>query len=205
LSSTEDRVIRLAEEDARRILMRASELDAQKSGSMTAEELRDIASEAGISTESFLQALRDMRAPVPTTQFSSAPGKRPFWKRFIAERSPSASDTRPSVLRSLVAIVAGGVLGITGIMTHGFDSGAFAGFLAMIFGSVHLVSYHRHKGSNETFQLELLALWMSYVAWFAMVTQDDEAILLGFVWLALAVLGGIVVALSGRPATREED
>jgi len=204
--ATEERVARLGEEDARRILMRASKLDAQRSGTMTPEELRDIAAEAGISNESFVQALRDVTRGKLETIEHNRPVKRPFYKRFFGTAPlDRAEPVKPSLLRSIAGVVVGGLIGVSAGFVNGFDAGAFAGFLVLILGSLHLVSYHRHNGSNESFQLELLSLWMGYTAMFGMITQDDAAIVFAFGWLAFASLGGVAIAMSRRMVIADEE
>lgn len=49
--------------EARRIIARAAEIDAQRSQSLDATALREIAAEAGISTAAVDQAIREHLAP----------------------------------------------------------------------------------------------------------------------------------------------
>jgi hypothetical protein len=65
---------RLPEEAARRLLQRASELEAARNTSLSVAELREAASEAGITAAAFDQALAELQASqassavVPTTR-----------------------------------------------------------------------------------------------------------------------------------------
>lgn len=55
----------LSEDAAHRLLARAVELDAHRAGSLSIEQLRDVARDAGISPRAFEDALREARASTP--------------------------------------------------------------------------------------------------------------------------------------------
>jgi hypothetical protein len=204
LPTADERVGRLTDEDARRILMRASELDAKRSTTVTPEELREIAGEAGISSESFLAALRDVsRGQVSEPRENPFSGTGPFYKRFFGSRARnSEAGPRPSMVRSIVAVGAGLLLGVTGSL---LGPGAFAGAIAMVIGSVHLASYHRHRGSHEAFQLEMVSLWLSFMASFTLASRDDAAILFVVLWLVLSAVGGITIVMGGGRTQRDDE
>ena len=52
----------ISEEDAHRLLARAAELDARQGASVPIAQLREVAREAGIAPEAFLQALTELEA-----------------------------------------------------------------------------------------------------------------------------------------------
>ena len=56
-----DETERLTDEAARRLLVRASELDAARPAQMSVAELRDVAREAGIRASAFEEALAELR------------------------------------------------------------------------------------------------------------------------------------------------
>jgi hypothetical protein len=74
---------RLPEEAARRVLERASELEAGRSAELSVAELREAAREAGIAPVAFEQALAEYRAADPASLVEAAPspGRRlaRFW------------------------------------------------------------------------------------------------------------------------------
>src|SRR4051812_17795631 len=61
----------VAEDAAHRLLARAVELDAHRSGSLSIDQLRDVARDAGISPRAFEDALAEMRAGEPKRSWRS--------------------------------------------------------------------------------------------------------------------------------------
>jgi hypothetical protein len=74
---------RLPEEAARRLLERASQLEAARSGEPSVAELREAAREAGIPPAAFEQALAEFRGTDPSPPVAPAPAGRlrlaSFW------------------------------------------------------------------------------------------------------------------------------
>jgi hypothetical protein len=68
--------VRFADDAARQLLARAIELDAKRSSEMSVAQLRDVATEAGISRSSFDAALSEMQHPAPPV-----PGRTPRQRR----------------------------------------------------------------------------------------------------------------------------
>jgi hypothetical protein len=68
----------LGEEAVRRLLARASELEAARSTQLSVAELRDIAREVGIAPRSFEQALTELRnrSPHPDAEAGSLAAKK---------------------------------------------------------------------------------------------------------------------------------
>jgi hypothetical protein len=64
---------RLPEEAARRLLARASELEAKRSSELTVAELREAAREAGIAPGAFEQALAELRSRQSVALTAGAP------------------------------------------------------------------------------------------------------------------------------------
>ena len=64
---------RLPEEAARRLLTRASELEAARGAELSVAELREAAREAGIAPGAFEQALAELRARDPAAAAGPAP------------------------------------------------------------------------------------------------------------------------------------
>ena len=66
---------RLPEEAARRLLTRASELEAARGAELSVAELREAAREAGIAPGAFEQALAELRAHNPAAVATPAPSR----------------------------------------------------------------------------------------------------------------------------------
>ena len=73
---------RLPEEAARRLLARASELEAARVSELSVAELREAAREAGIAPSAFEQALAELRARNPSTAVRPAPTRLQRLARF---------------------------------------------------------------------------------------------------------------------------
>jgi hypothetical protein len=73
---------RLPEEAARRLLERASQLEAARSTELSVAELREAAREAGITPDAFEQALAELRARDSAAAARPAPTRRPGLARF---------------------------------------------------------------------------------------------------------------------------
>jgi hypothetical protein len=84
-----DETERLTDEAARRLLVRASELDAARPPQISVAELRDVAREAGIRPSAFEEALAELRdgAKPAVAEPTPVPRKRTraFW---IAAAAP---------------------------------------------------------------------------------------------------------------------
>ena len=73
---------RLPEEAARRLLARASELEAARGAELSVAELRDAAREAGIAPSAFEQALAELRARGPAATAGPVASRVPRLARF---------------------------------------------------------------------------------------------------------------------------
>jgi hypothetical protein len=74
---------KLTEEAARRVLVRASQIEAARTPQMSVAELRAVASEAGITPSAVDQALTELRANVQSESTKTIPSRRTkkalFW------------------------------------------------------------------------------------------------------------------------------
>jgi hypothetical protein len=73
---------RLSEEAARRLLERATELEAARSAGLSVAELREAAREAGITPDAFEQALTEFRGADPSSLMVPPPAGRWRLARF---------------------------------------------------------------------------------------------------------------------------
>ena len=77
---------RLPEEAARRLLERATELEAARSAELSVAELREVAREAGITPGAFEQALAEFRGTDPSSRVAAVPA----WQRRLVRLWPAA-------------------------------------------------------------------------------------------------------------------
>ncbi len=79
---------RMPEDAARRLLARASELEAARGAELSVAELREAAREAGIAPGAFDQALAELRSRDPAAR--AAAGPAPTRMRRVARFWPAA-------------------------------------------------------------------------------------------------------------------
>jgi hypothetical protein len=171
----------VSDDVARRILETAAEIDKGRSeaedhcedAQLTIAELREAATEAGISKEAFEAALEKVNATE-----ASAPITRPGWL---------------SGLRSVVAWSGsvGGAIGLsTGVITRFllFGSPATAVSFAVASGAtVYLALRHRQGSRLGWFVLGAIALWLYLLAGFVVGAELPRSSLPGL----LTVIGGM--------------
>lgn len=99
----------LTEETARRVLARAAELDGSSAGSLSVEQLRQIASEVGINRQSLDAALRELREN-PSSVARSADGSPsasvPAWVRICMTGVPDRRIARGYYWLFLAGLIA---------------------------------------------------------------------------------------------------
>ncbi len=81
LSRETDESLKLSDEKARRLLMRAAELDGAADSSLSLVQMRQIATEAGISSRSFDAALEDLTALTSSGDSASSLDEDSFVRR----------------------------------------------------------------------------------------------------------------------------
>jgi hypothetical protein len=94
---------RLAEKDVRRVLQRAIELDALRGNEITVEELKRVAAELNISSESVTRALAELAEP-PSTP------KRGKWRDYLKAGIRAAGI-------AIVSFIVGNVTGQNDVMS----------------------------------------------------------------------------------------
>jgi len=107
--TSESELARLSEDTAHRLLARAIELDQSRGSETTVTELRDIAREAGISTQAFDAAFRELSAQTHAgdARPSPAPPRNFFgrlWHR-LRGNSTSAPTIGDAVVSNAIAAV----------------------------------------------------------------------------------------------------
>ena len=195
-----DKPVRITASQISIILQRAAEIDA-KGDSMSVEELRRIAAEAGIDPGATNRAIQEIMAgeePDPHLVSTESPGV------------PARKSTSPSTPR----ILAGGAIGTAMGFLAAFAGGGAAstawpmlGWLG--FGGTVLYLVARavecmKRGAQLDFQLQNLALWFG-VSVGALATDllwaDDILTVAILVWFLTSVLGGLLV----RFGPKDED
>lgn len=96
---------RLPEEAARRLLERASELEAARGAELSIAELREAAREAGITPGAFEQALAEYRGTDPSSPGAAALAPRRRMARFWPAALVLATLLSYLVLRLLVPAI----------------------------------------------------------------------------------------------------
>jgi hypothetical protein len=203
------REIRISEADVRRILDRAIQLDSIRTNEVTLAELQRVADEVGISSDALTRAVEEYSRGNATTPVVALPaqprvtGWRGFWQR----------NARPLIITAV-----GTIAGLLAAAT-GEDEAALLTFFASIAASLVLAITHRirrndaivagttpqelHEAHRQgwSFQVDLLALWVPFSVFGAML--DEEIFLVGSVaWLIAAIVGmGIVQLLPSKPAS----
>ena len=195
-----DKPVQISGSQVSLILQRAAEIDA-KGDTMTVEELRRIAAEAGIDAGATNRAIREIMTgeePDPQPESTESPGV------------PAKRSTSPSTPR----ILAGGAIGTAMGFLAAFAGGGAAstvwpmlgwlGFGGTILYLVARAVESMKRGAQLDFQLQNLVLWFG-VSVGALATDllwADEILTVAIlVWFLTSVLGGLLV----RFGPKDED
>jgi hypothetical protein len=189
---------RLSEADARRLLERAIQLDAARSGETSVSELRRVAQELNVSPAAFAEALRELENKAVTAPFTpplngpaastspALPGKRSWWRTFaigVAGFLMGASPLAPVPPWNF----ANGI----GFARPLLDPGS----ILLLAASVYLMTYHRRRGTASDFQRDLLALWgaVGVGSFLAGSLWTPALYVLAFGWLGYSAIGGYFI------------
>ena len=194
-----DSTVRLPAAQVTRILQRAAELDA-RSDTLSLDELRHIAAEAGIAPSATDTAIRElMNKPESASDALPTPA---------AAAAPSvAAGARPSP--SPLRVVVGGAVG----MAMGFFTAvpAVVGATAFGGGILYLVTrviQSMKRGAVLDFQLQNFALWFGILFGSIAIRSRPNGEEVAFVvawWIVSSVVGGLLVRFGPREEAREED
>ena len=211
-----DQPTRFSDAQVAHILKRAAEIDA-RGDSMSAEDLRAIAAEAGIdpkATEAAIEELLAAEEGAPET--SPEPGSS------VVERSPQVPATTTG-LSLPWRIAAGGAVGAACGFIYGLPVGGiligdwplFTGNMVIGLGTVTLYLIARavmsmKRGDQSGFQFENLAVWTGA----ALVTipglapfifLHDILAPLIVAWFLVAVVGGLLVRLGSKERSEPDE
>ena len=194
-----DSTVRISAAQVTRILQRAAELDA-RSDTLSLDELRHIAAEAGIAPAATDAAIRElMTKPESASDALPTPA---------ADAAPSvAAVARPSP--SPLRVVVGGAVG----MAMGFFTAlpAVVGLTVFGGGILYLVTraiQSMKRGAVLDFQLQNFSLWFGILFGDMAIRSRQDGEVLAFVvawWMVSAVVGGLLVRFGPREEAREED
>jgi hypothetical protein len=189
---------RFSPEQVRRILQRASEIDAHGEHA-SAEELLRVAREAGIDLHAMELAIAEVADGVelgdPPTAVSKPKG---------APVAPRGDTLVPSILGGAVVGLVGGML--LGLAPFTWVAGLGIGGL-FLFALVRAAQLGR-KGALLEFEVQNLvtmALGMATAIPSAGIWGEDVALVLLMLWMVTTVLGGGLVWWLGRDAPDGED
>ena len=188
------------------ILQHAAEIDA-RGDSLTMDELRRIASEAGIDPAATEAAIEEVvaggeTAAVPVA--AGAPGVPAVPEEDGRPRVPAKASKSPSP----GWIVAGGAVGTAmGFITMLAGPTAFVAFGAAILFLLLRAVQSMKQGAQLDFQLQ------SFAVWFGMLIGSassgifaGEAVIGAFlVWIVTSVVGGLLVRFGPRDEEADED
>ena len=189
-----DPPVRLSSSQVSLILQRAAEIDA-RGDTLTVDELRRIAKEAGIDPTATSTAIQEV-----LTDSDAAPTEEAPPPEVLSGRSPVASQ---------MWIVTGGAVGVA----LGFLNamGEPARPLAIGGALVYLVLRAVHGmrlGKQLEFQLQNFVLWLgAAVGSIAseMFYSEDVFLATFFTWFVTSVLGGLLIQFGPREEEEEEE
>ncbi|MDE2653678.1 MAG: hypothetical protein OXI71_07660 [Gemmatimonadota bacterium] len=187
---------RISESQASLVLERAAEIDAA-GGSLSIEELRRIAAEAGIGEEATDHALREL--------FGQGSGPQPAMADTADIPAGTAAPPSPGRIAAggAVGLATGFLIGLGNILTpmtspNLLGLGAFCGTIGYLLWR----AIQSMKQRNQLdFQMQNLALWFGMTVGLAgtyPILSDDAiggALLL---WLIAAVVGGLIIKFGRR-------
>lgn len=190
-----DTPARVSASQVRLILERAAEIDA-RGDSLTVEELRQIADEAGIDRAATETAIQEITAGEEETPPPKATEKE------------VARPVKHPVYYSPPWIAAGGAVGVVlGFLSLVQDLVGLTVLGAVVLGLILRAVEAMKKRSHLSFQLENLAVWFGLgVAGIAGGVFAPEMLLFALVaGMVLSVVGGLIVAFGSREEKPEDD
>ncbi|MCY4573526.1 MAG: hypothetical protein OXF01_12080 [Gemmatimonadetes bacterium] len=194
---------RIPESQVSLVLQRAAEIDAA-GGSLSIEELRRIAVEAGIGEEATDDALREL--------FGQGSGLQPAMAGSAG--IPTSVATHPSpgriVAGGAVGLATGFLIGLGNILTpltspNLLGLGAFCGTIGyLLWRAIQSMQQKDQLG----FQMQNLALWFGTAVGLAFtfpILGDDAIGMAVFIWLIAAVVGGLIIKFGPREEESEQE
>lgn len=189
---------RISASQVRLILERAAEIDA-RGDSLTVDELRQIAAEAGIDRAATEAAIQEIAASAEAASQPTAT---------VTEHGANLPATKPKSV-SPPWIAAGGALGIAlAFVTLELPEVAGISMLgAVAVGLILRAVRAIRKKSHLGFQLENLAVWFGMALGGAASGELTPGILSAVftVWIVASVVGGLIVSYGSREEEPADD
>ena len=188
------------------ILQRAAEIDA-RGDSLTVDELRRIASEAGIDPAATEAAIEEVVAGAETAAMpvvGGAPGVPVVPEEDAGPKLPAKASKSPSP----GWIVAGGAVGTAmGFMTMLAGPTALIAFGATVLFLLLRAVQSMKRGTQLDFQLQNFAVWFGMLIGGASSgIFAGEAVIGAFlVWIVTSVVGGLLVRFGPRDEEADDD
>ena len=174
------------------ILQRAAEIDA-RGESVTVEELKRIAAEAGIDAMATTTAIQEVLAE----EDSEPP-------------PPAKPEGKPPAKRSLVPspwrIAVGGALGTAfGLILPSSEFGPLSVVALLLYILLRVVQSMK-RGTELDYQLQNFALWFGVLMGTAStdIGSGDMAMAVFFGWFLTSVIGGLLVRFGPRTSDEPE-
>lgn len=205
-----ERPVRFTDSQVAHILKRAAEIDAQ-GDSMSAEELRGIAAEAGIDPRATDAAIRELLAEEEGGSLMSPPRTSPVTEGDA--ELPARKMTPPSPWR----IASGGAVGMACGFIYGWSIGLSVypvtanALIGLGTATLYLVTRGlqcRKRGNHLDFQLENLAVWCTaalgpMIAWGWHMGSILAPLFVA--WFLVAVIGGLLMRLGSKEESATEE
>jgi len=206
---------RLSELDSTRALRRAVEIDAQRGATLDIEDLRQIAIEAGISSDALDRAIEEVRLGTIPEEASSqmrAAGPPPRIDA-VLDRFGASATTLRNWWRTTSIAIAGFGLGVAGPLLEGEravrvrgggfmvvngDGMSWSIVAGIIAGLIGLTAIRRHRRTSTQWDYQMDVLWLCLAfgsGWLLAHGRfdDDPMALFFFAWSTFAAVGGLIV------------
>lgn len=193
---------RISESQVSIVLERAAEIDAA-GGSLSIEELRRIAVEAGIGEEATDRALQEI--------FGQGSGLQPApaGTAGVPTRAATPPSPRRIITGGAVGLATGFLIGLGNMLTPVTSANLLGlGALCGTLGYLLWRAIQSMKPRTQLdFQMQNLALWSATAVGLAStypILGDDAIGLALFLWLIAAVVGGLIIKFGRRDKEPEE-
>jgi hypothetical protein len=195
--------VRVHDSDVSRVLERALELDQLKSQYVSAERLRAIALEAGISTESIDAALAELEAgtQVAASRLEAAePDERKGWFKSLFAKPKWTKWTK---VAAWLALPVGAAVGLSIMQTDPLYSGLFLDSLIrtiVIASGGVLLALQPNTARSRPIAIALVLYWFGFVLGGSMLEDHgriptDVMIRIAIVSCSMSLLVGGAIAL----------
>lgn len=182
------------------ILQRAAEIDA-RGDTLTVDELKRIAAEAGIDPAATEVAIQEVTAGEAAAVPADGVGDE-------TRKVPAKKSSSPSPAMVVAGGAVGTVLGFLTALPEGLGGLGLPAFGATVIYLVVRALQSMKQGAQLDFQLQNFAVWFGmFVGATAVgVWQDPEVVAASlFFWLVSSVVGGLIVRFGPREDEPEDE